>query len=82
MTDYDRVCAYGAQGIAGVEQRFAFLDAGSSRLHERGHRAQRFGGKLKRRSRACGGFVKQQHDALVAQQRSSLEGIHPSRQLQ
>ena len=82
MANHDGVRAHRAQRVAGVEQRFALLDARSRGLHQGGDGAQRLGGDLERRPRARGSFVKQQHDALVAQQRTRLERIHPAGQLQ
>ena len=67
MPKDDRVRAHRAQSVAGVEQRFALLDARSRGLHQRGDGSKRLGGDLERRARASGRFVKQQHDALVAQ---------------
>ena len=70
------------QRVSGIEHRLAFFDARSGGLHERGHRAQRFCGELKRRAGPGRRFVKQQHDALAAQQRPRLLRIHAAGQLQ
>ena len=76
----DAVRPHGAQGVAGIEQGFAFLDARSGGLHQRGHSAQRFRGEFEGRAGTGGRFVKQKHDALAAQQWTSLQRIHAAGQ--
>ena len=44
-------------------------------------RAQQLGGEFKRDARARGGFIKQKRDALAAEQRFGLAGMHPPGQL-
>ena len=82
MANDDGVRAHCAQRGSGIEQRFALLDARPRGLHQSGDRAERLRRDLERGSRAGGSFVKQQHDALVAQQRTHFERIHPAGQLQ
>src|SRR5580698_2604683 len=82
VPDHDQVGAYGAQCIAGIEQRLALLDARSGRLYQSGGRAQSLGGKLERRPRPRGGFIKQKYHPLAAQQRPCLQRIHAARQLE
>src|SRR6185369_17918507 len=47
MTDDDRIRAESADGQAGVDQRFALLDAGGGGAYQRGSRAEGFGGEFK-----------------------------------
>ncbi len=70
------------QRIGGVEQRFSLLDARSAGEHQRGHRPHRLGRDFKRAAGPSRGLVKKQQHAFSAQQRTRLERIHPSRQLQ
>ena len=83
MADNDRISADRTKRVRSVEQRFALFDAGSRGLHERGDGAERLGGDFKGCSGAGGGFVKEQNNTFVAQQRPPrFTGIHAAGQLQ
>src|SRR6266849_9346807 len=82
VPNHDCVCTNGAQGVAGVEQRFTFLDAGATRLNERSDRAKRLGCHLERSTCPSGRLVEEKYYPLAAQQWTGLERVHTSRQLQ
>ena len=80
MAHHDAIRSYRSQSVPGVEHRFALLDAGTGRLHQRRHCAQRLSSKLERRPSASRRFVKQKHDPLAAQQRTHFQRIHAAGQ--
>ena len=80
MSKNQQIKPDGAQGIAGIEQRFALFDAGAAGVHDNCHRTQRFGGYFERGSGASGSLVKHQPNALATQQRPRLATLHAARQ--
>jgi hypothetical protein len=82
MANDDTIRAHRPQSVPGIEKRLAFFDARSRGLHERGDRAQRFGGEFERRASAGRRLVKQKYDALAAEQRTHLQRIHAPGQFQ
>ena len=67
MADDEGIEVHGIQRHRRIDQRFAFTDRGSRRLHVDHIGPQPLGGQFKARPRAGGGFKKQVHHRLTAQ---------------
>src|SRR5438445_471499 len=74
VTHHDEVSAERAQCVSGIEQRFAFLDAGSCRGDNRSSSAERLSCKFEGDASAGGRFVKEERDAVIAKQRPGPSG--------
>ena len=82
VSDDDDVGANGAHRVSRVQQRFAFLNAGTDRLDKDGVRAHRLGRNFKRASGASGSLVEKQKHALALEQGPRPVRIHPPGKLQ
>src|SRR4051812_12170571 len=82
MPDDDQLSAQRAQSLAGIDQRFAFLDARRRRLDKVGRSAQRFRSQLERNARTRGSFVEQQPDVAAAQHWTQTRAVHLLSELQ
>src|SRR5258708_36939873 len=67
MTHHDEIGSNRAQSVGGIEQRFAFFYARSTRENQSSCRTQRLGRNLERRAGTRGRLVKQQQHLFPAQ---------------
>src|SRR6476660_3387823 len=64
MSHDDEINAESAQSVSGIEERFAFLDAGSRRGDDGGRCTQGFRRELERDAGAGGRLIEEKRDAM------------------
>jgi hypothetical protein len=82
MANDNTIGTQSLKGLSGINERFAFFDAGSSSADYRGVRAQELCSELKRYAGARGSFIEKKRDPLAAKQRTRLAGLHTPGQLE
>ena len=82
VADHDRVRAHRAHGVSGIEQRLAFLNAGTGGLNQNGVRSHCLGRDLERTARARRSFIEKKQNPLAFKQGTRPVRVHAPREFQ